>query len=196
MTADDRHPDDPDRSVSTLPGGLWSQPQPTVPDLGEVEPVQRLRIPAAMTYDYTPGLAQSRFLRGLADKKILGERCPVTGDVYVPPRGVSPVSGMPTTEQVEVGPHATVTSFCIVHIGFGVNAPPTPFVSALFLPDGAAVSLYGTVQEIPHDQVRIGMRVEPVWVDDAELTTSMENIRYWRPIDEPDVPAEQLKGHM
>ena len=53
-----------------------------------------------------------------------------------------------------------------MHIGFGVNAPPTPFVSALFLPDGAAVSLYGTVQEIPHDEVRIGMRVEPVWVDD------------------------------
>ena len=25
---------------------------------------------------------------------------------------------------------------------------------------------------------------------------SSENIRYWQPIDEPDVPAEQLKGHM
>ena len=36
----------------------------------------------------------------------------------------------------------------------------------------------------------------PVWVDDDQLTTSMENIKYWRPIDEPDVPAEQLKGHM
>ncbi len=168
-----------DRSVSTLPDGLWTQPVPSVPvELGD-DPVQRQVVPASMRYDYSPGLATSRFLRGLTEKRILGERCPETGDVYVPPRGVSPVSGLRTTEQVEVGPKATITSFCVVHIGFGVNAPPTPFVSALFLPD-----------------VRIGMRVEPVWVDDDQLTTSMENIRYWRPIDEPDVPAEQLKGHM
>mgnify|MGYP000863091553 CR=1 FL=1 len=185
-----------DRTISTLPEGLWSQPQPTEVDFGVDEPVQRLRMPAAMVYDYTPGLAQSRFLRGLQEKKLLGERCPSTGEVYVPPRGVSPVSGLPTTEQVEVGPKATITSFCVVHIGFGVNAPPTPFVSALFLPDGAAVSLYGTVGGIDYDKVRIGMRVEPVWVDDDQLTTSMENIVHWRPIDEPDVPAEQLKGHM
>ncbi|MEI2697072.1 MAG: OB-fold domain-containing protein [Microthrixaceae bacterium] len=188
--------DDADRSVSTLPDGLWTQPLPSGIDLGDVDAVQRLRMPAAMVYDYSPGLARTRFLRGLQEKRILGERCPETGDVYVPPTGVAPVSGLLTTEQVEVGPNATITSFCVVHIGFGVNAPPTPFVSALFLPDGAAVSLYGTVGEIDHDKVRIGMRVEPVWVDDDQLTTSMENIRYWRPIDEPDVPAEQLKGHM
>ncbi len=185
-----------DRSISVLPDDLWTQPQPTFPELGLDEPVQRLRVPAAMNYDYSPGLAQTRFLRGLQEKKLLGERCPTSGEVYIPPRGVSPTSGLPTTEQVEVGPKATITSFCVVHIGFGVNAPPTPFVSALFLPDGAAVSLYGTVGEIEYDKVRIGMRVEPVWVDDDQLTTSMENIKHWRPIDEPDVPAEQLKGHM
>ena len=185
-----------DRSISVLPDGLWTQPVADVPGGDGDDPVRRLTVPASMRYDYTPGLAQSRFLRGLAEKKILGERCPVTGDVYVPPRGVSPVSGLRTTEQVEVGPKATITSFCVVHIGFGVNAPPTPFVSALFLPDGAAVSLYGTMGEIAHDEVRIGMRVEPVWVEDDQLTTSMENIRYWRPIDEPDVPADELKGHM
>ena len=86
-----------DRSISTLPGGLWSQPQPTVPNTSVDEPVQRLRMPAAMVYDYTPGLAQTRFLRGLKEKKILGERCPTTGEVYVGSRGVSPVSGEGTS---------------------------------------------------------------------------------------------------
>lgn len=184
-----------DRSISEFPEGLWTQPAVTTPDL-TAEPVQRIRDLASMRYDYTPGLTQTRFLRGLEQKKIIGERAEGSTDVYVSHRGIDPVTGIPTVEQVEVGPHATITAFCVVHIGFGVNAPPTPFVSALFLADGAAVSLYGTVGEIPHDQVRIGMRVEPVWVDDSELTTSMENIKYWRPIDEPDVPAEQLKGHM
>jgi uncharacterized OB-fold protein len=183
-----------DRSVSTLPADLWTQPAITTPELGDAEAVQRIRIPAAMVYDYTPGLAPTRFLRGLADKKVFGEKCPVSGDVYVPPRGMSPTVGLPTTEQVEVGPHGSVAAFCVVHIGFGVNAPPTPFVSALVLLDGAAVSVYSTILEIPHDQVRTGMRVEPVWADDP--TPSFESILYFRPIDEPDVPADDLKGHL
>jgi uncharacterized OB-fold protein len=58
------------------------------------------------------------------------------------------------------------------------------------------VSVYGPIQEIDPSEVRIGMRVEAVWVDDDQLTTSFENIKWWRPIDEPDVPAEEMKGHM
>ena len=109
---------------------------------------------------------------------------------------MSPVVGLPTTEQVELPDRGTLAAFCIVHIGFGVNAPPTPFVSALVLIDGAAVSVYGTLLEIPIEEVRIGMRVQAVWAPEAELTTSFENIRYWKPLDEPDVSPELLKGHM
>lgn len=189
-------PADSDRTISAMPDGLWSQPDTTVPDGRADDPVQRIRVPANMVYDYMPGAAPTRFLRGLAEKRILGERAGADGDVYVPSRGMDPVAGLPTTDQVEVGPTATITTFCVVHIGFGENAPPTPFISALILPDGAEVSLYGTVLGIGHDDVRIGMRVRPVWAPDDELTTSFENIRHWEPIDEPDVPAEQLKGHM
>ncbi len=189
---------DADRTISPMPEGLWSMPQPIIPaPVDEVaEPVQRIRVPASMRYRYTPGTAPTRFLRGLVNKRILGERDPVNGDVYVPPRGMSPVVGLPTTEQVELPDHGSLAAFCVVHIGFGVNAPPTPFVSALVLLDGAATSVYGTLLEIPIDQVRIGMRVQAVWVPDDELTTSFENIRYWKPLDEPDVPAETLQGHM
>lgn len=186
-------------SYDTLPDGLWTQPEvdfTAVPALDGIEPIQRVRLPASISYDFIPGLAPTRFLRGLAQKKILGEKCPVSGDVYVPPRGVSPVAGLPTTEQVELPHKGSIASFCVVHIGFGTNAPPTPFCSALILLDGASVSVYGPIQEIEHDKVRIGMRVEPVWVDDADLSTSFESIKWWRPIDEPDVPAESLKGHM
>lgn len=186
---------DADRTISEMPEGLWSQPQPVVPHL-DGEPVQRIMVPATMVYDYTPGTAPTEFLNGLAHKKIYGARATPTSEIYVPSRGMDPVLGMPTTELVEVGPKGTITTFCVVHIGFGDNAPPTPFVSALVLPDGAAVSLYGTVLGIPHDEVRIGMRVQPVWAPPEEMTTSFENIRHWEPIDEPDVRAEQLKGHM
>lgn len=186
-------------TYDVLPDDLWTQPDIDVSGIAEldgVEPVQRVRLPASIVYDFVPGLAPTRFLRGLAEKKIYGEKSPESDDVYVPPRGVDPVSGRPTGEQVELPHKGSVASFCVVHIGFGTNAPPTPFCSALVLLDGAAVSVYGPIQEIPYDQVRIGMRVEPVWVDDADLAPSFESIKWWRPIDEPDVPAESLKGHM
>ena len=185
---------DDDRTIAMLPDGLWSQPAVSPVDGVEAEPVQRVRIPASVVYSYTPGLAPTRFLRGLQEKKILGERCPVSGDIYLPPRGMSPAVGLPTTEQVELPHTGTVAGFCVVHIGFGVNAPPTPFCSALVLVDGASVSVYGTIQEIPYDQVRTGMRVEAVWAD--QLETSFENIKWWRPIDEPDVDADEMKGHL
>ena len=58
-----------------IPEGLWSQPAidaSAIAELDGVEPIQRVRLPASITYDYIPGLAPTRFLRGLAQKKILG----------------------------------------------------------------------------------------------------------------------------
>ena len=52
--------------------------------------------PIRLDYDYTAGLAQSRFLKGLAQKKILGEKCPVCGKVYVGSRGSCPTDGVAT----------------------------------------------------------------------------------------------------
>jgi uncharacterized OB-fold protein len=185
-----------DRTITPMPEGLWAQPAVTVPDLDASEHVKRITVPANIVYSYTPGAAPTRFLRGLQEGKILGGRAAGGTDVYVPSRGMDPVMGRVTTESVEVGPNATITTFCVVHIGFGENAPTPPFVSALILPDGAAVSLYGTVLGIDHTEVRIGMRVRPVWVEESMRSSSFENITHWEPIDEPDVPAEQLKGHM
>ncbi len=185
-----------DRTISTMPGGLWSQPSVSVPDLGDGEAVQRITEPATLVYSYTPGRAPTRFLRGLAEGRILGGRAEGFDDVYPGSRGMDPVAARPTVETVEVGPNATITAFCVVHIGFGEKAPPTPFVSALILPDGAAASMYGTILGVSHEDVRIGMRVTAAWVPEEELGLTSENITHWEPIDEPDVPAEQLKGHM
>lgn len=177
-----------DPRIAPMPTDLWSQPaiDAEAVDLGDVEPVQRVRTPAKLVYDYTPGKATTRFLRAIEKKTLVGERCPETGKVYVPPRGMSPVAGLPTTEQVELSDHGTITSFCVVNLQFTGLAQEVPYVSALVLPDGADIAIYGLVQEIPFDQVRPGMRVEAVWVDDDQLTTSFENIKWWRPSGEPD----------
>ena len=68
-----------------------------------VEPVRAVRTPASLEYTYTAGAATTRFLRGISERKILGERAP-GGKVYVPSRGADPELGQPTSEQVELPP--------------------------------------------------------------------------------------------
>ena len=126
----------------------------------------------------------------LADKRILGERAP-GGKVNVPPRGADPQLGVPTSEPVELGHTGTVTSFCVVNVQFYGQVMEIPYVSALILLDGADLPLMHLIQECPTDDVRIGMRLEAVWVDEADRRPNLDSIKYFRPIDEPDVEVRQ-----
>src|SRR5881398_3360827 len=74
--------------------------------------------PLKLDYDYTAGLAQSRFLKGLAQGKIIGEKCPVCGKVYVGSRGSCPTDGVPTEGEIEVPAKGTLTTFCVVNVQF------------------------------------------------------------------------------
>jgi uncharacterized OB-fold protein len=162
--------------------------------LRDVEPVRSVRTPADLRFRYTPGRAGSRFLRGLAEGRILGERCSVCGKVYVPPRGACPTDGVPTSEQVDLAHTGTVTSFCVVNVQFYGQAMEVPYVSALVLLDGADLPIMHLVQECPAADVRIGMRVEAVWVPPDELAATLESIKWFRPTGEPDadvhIPGE------
>ncbi len=164
--------------------------------LAGVEPVRVIDTPARLDYRFTAGEATSRFLRGVARKKLLGERCPVCRKVYVPPRGSCPTDGVPTAEQVELAHTGTVTTFCVVNLQFYGQALEVPYVCATVLVDGADIGLFGLIQEIPFEEVRMGMRVEAVWVDDDELTHDLASIKWWRPTGEPDADYETYKHHL
>ena len=45
------------------------------------------------TTTLSSGRHMAAYLRAMKEKRILGERCPATGQVFVPPRGVTPTSG-------------------------------------------------------------------------------------------------------
>lgn len=161
-----------------------------------VEPVRSIETPARLDYRFTAGQATTRFLRGIAGKRLLGERCPACGKVYVPPRGSCPTDGVPTAEQVELPHTGTVTTFCVVNLQFYGQAMEVPYVCATVLVDGADIGLFGLVQEIPFEEVRMGLRVEAVWVDDDELAPTFTSVRWWRPTGEPDAAYESFREHV
>ncbi|MEY2456524.1 MAG: uncharacterized protein QOJ67_870 [Acidimicrobiaceae bacterium] len=168
----------------------------TLPEsLRDVEQVRSVRTPAELRYQYTAGKATTRFLRGLADKKILGEACPVCHKVYVPSRGSCPTHGVPTTTAVDLVHKGTVTSFCIVNVQFYGQGMQVPYTSALILLDGSDLPIMHLLQEVEVADVHIGMRVEAVWVDDVDLGPTLESIRYFRPNGEADAEVHQPGEH-
>ncbi|MFE0434264.1 Zn-ribbon domain-containing OB-fold protein [Streptomyces nigra] len=144
------------------------------------DPVTGIVAPARLDYTYTPGRAQTAHLDALAERRIVGERCPSCRKVYVPPRGACPTCGVATSERVEVGPRGTVTTFCIVNIKARGLDIEVPYVYAHIALDGADLALHGRIGGIPYDRVRMGLRVEPVWTEGARHPD------HYRPTGEPD----------
>ena len=162
--------------------------------LAGAEAVTSVCTPVRLSYTYTPGRALSRYLRAMATKRILGERCGVTGQVFVPPRGVSPLAGAATSDVVELAHAGYVESFNITRVP--IERRPDlkpPYCSAWIVLDGASVSFLGLVINIAPEEVRIGMRVRAVWKPDEELETSAANILGWEPTGEPDEVIEDYE---
>ncbi|MEZ5169883.1 MAG: OB-fold domain-containing protein [Acidimicrobiia bacterium] len=154
--------------------------------------VERVAVPIRLEYDISAGKAPGRFLRGLAQRRLVGERAADSDEVYVPPRGSDPKTGRPTEIEVEVGPRGTVTTFCIVNIpGLSALAPEIPYVCAQIVLDGASLAFFGLIGECEAEDVRMGMRVEVVWAD--EVSADQRSIRYFRPTGEADADYDDYK---
>jgi uncharacterized OB-fold protein len=162
----------------------------------EQGPVKSIITPVRLEYNYTPGVASSRFLKAIAEKRLVGQRCPETGRVYIPPRGSSPTHGVPTVEEVEVADKGTVVSYCIVRVPSANIEVELPYVAANVLLDGADIAFQALLRDVDLDTMRMGLRVQAVWVEDAELSTTFENIKWFVPIDEPDTPFDDFKEHL
>ncbi|MDX2529841.1 Zn-ribbon domain-containing OB-fold protein [Streptomyces europaeiscabiei] len=151
------------------------------------DPVTGIVAPARLDYTYSPGRAQTGYINALGGRRTVGERCPSCRKVYVPPRGACPTCGVATAEQVEVGPGGTVTTFCIVNIKAKNLDIEVPYVYAHIALDGAGLALHGRIAGIPYDQVRMGLRVEPVWTEGARYPD------HYRPTGEPDADYDTFK---
>jgi uncharacterized OB-fold protein len=63
-------------------------------------------------------------------------------------------------------------------------------VSATIQLDGADIGFYHLIQEVPYDQIHIGMRVEAVWKPKEEWGPTTESIAYFRPVP----PRSEAEG--
>ncbi|GJM38881.1 MAG: hypothetical protein DHS20C19_22480 [Acidimicrobiales bacterium] len=185
--------------------GEDAPPAPAVDDeAGDVEIMEHL-IGVRISEPLLPH--RVRFLEGLLEHKILGQRSPADGKVHVPSRGYDAINRVPMldAEYVEVADRGTVTSFTeITPIQYHGQTETEPYIRCSVLLDGADTTIGGVdVRDISVDEFRIGMRLQMVWRDDISFDDpdnrgfglSEEVYERWEPSGEPDVDPELVKEH-
>ncbi|NPC96257.1 Zn-ribbon domain-containing OB-fold protein [Nocardioides sp. zg-DK7169] len=178
--------------AGTAGGSDRTQPEPRAVE----DPVTGVITPVALDYVYAASPEESAFYRGLAEGRIVAQRCPTCDKVYVPPRPACPDDGTPTTDEVELAQTGTVTTFCIVNVPFLGQRIKPPYVSAYVLLDGADIAFLHLILDIPAEEVRMGMRVKAVWKPREEWGTTIENISHFAPTGEPDAAYETYRHHL
>jgi uncharacterized protein len=156
----------------------------------DAAPVTMTITPVRLRYEHTASPGESAYLRGLAAGRLIGQRCPACGRVYVPSRGVCPADGVPADEVVELPDIGTVTTFSIVNVGYPGQQVTLPYVAAAVLLDGADIAFQHLILGCEPSEVHLGMRVRAVWRPRSEWDTDAGNISHFGPAGEPDAPYE------
>jgi hypothetical protein len=162
----------------------------------QTEDVTKIVTPISVDYMYTPGKSATNSLRGIEQGKLIGMSCSKCERVYFPARGSCARCGAELDKPVEVRDTGTVTTFCVVRVPSQNITVELPYCVAHILLDGADIPFFFLIQECDFDQVRMGMRVQAVWKDPSDFGITFENIRYFKPLDEPDVPYDDFKEHL
>jgi uncharacterized OB-fold protein len=171
-------------------------PPVAAPADGPAEPVTMITAPVHLTVRHTVSPGEDVHFRGLAEGKLIGQRCPLCRKVYVPSRGACPTCGVLTRDNVELPDRGTVTTFCIVNVPFLGQRITPPYVAAYILLDGADIAFLHLVLGCRPDEVRMGMRVRAVWRPRSEWGTTTRNIDHFRPTGEQDAPFESYANHL
>lgn len=154
--------------------------------------VEQMKAPTSIAYTVHAGDTTAAFLVSLMEGRIVGRRCGVCHKVYVPARSVCPTCAAACEEQVPVASKGTVTAFSVVRIPFEGQRLDPPYACAHVLLDGSDVPLLHLVGGCSVDVVRVGMRVQAVWLDPPE--PSLTSVRWFEPIDEADVVVPEPTG--
>lgn len=176
--------------------GSKPQPKPAA-KTDEVDPIEILRIPVELDYTYSAGQSASRLLRGLAEGRLIGQRCPVDGKVYFPSRGSCAKHAVPLSgDPVELADRGTLVTFSVNRVPSENIKLELPYAAIQVVLDGADTTFFHVLGECDIEDVRMGMRVQAVWRPQEEWDQSVGNILYFKPLDEADADFESYKEHI
>ncbi|SHK71273.1 hypothetical protein SAMN02745216_03955 [Desulfatibacillum alkenivorans DSM 16219] len=133
--------------------------------------------------NYFAGKMGSKFYVALRDsKEILGVRCKTCSKVLWPPRETCGRCFSLLTEDdlVKIGPGGSVVSFTRVHYSEPIHPDvDAPLVYAVIQLDGADSGMTHLIGGVDPEQIEIGMRVTPVFIENRN--GNILDIVYFKP---------------
>lgn len=118
------------------------------------------------TYTRSTGPVVGRFLTGLKNRKIFGNRAS-DGRVIVPPMEYDPDTAAELRNFVEVGQQGEIVSFAWVKEPREAHPLQQPFAWAMIRLDGADIPMIHCVAAKSEDEVATGARVQAVWAEET-----------------------------
>lgn len=142
----------------------------------------------SLNLDYSAplGIYYGKFMEGLKEKKLFGNKCKKCGRLYVPVRPFCDICCEEAGEPFEVDPVGEIISYTVYCIKTH-NLPDPPFAQGAIKIDGAAnafLHFIGGIEFVNEEdlqgKIKIGMKVKPVWAE--ERKGDILDIKYFTPI--------------
>lgn len=134
-------------------------------------------------YIYTLGKAGERFFKEIKNNgRIMGVKCPCCNVVYVPARMYCEKCFTRLEKWIDVGKRGTVYTFTVATININGEKLEKPTIFALIKFKGTCGGLIHKIEEIEPEKVKIGMNVEAVLKPIPERKASINDIKYFKPV--------------
>ena len=147
-----------------------------------------LIVPLDVRYKWSAGPHLQKFLLGLKEGKMIGNKCPKCGHALIPPVPVCAKCHVEMGDFMEFSHQGTVISYSLVvdpifDSGAG-DWRPTPYAIASIAVDGEPdATFFHKLEETDPEKIKIGMRVKAVFRPKEERKGRIEDILFLRKIE-------------
>ena len=157
----------------------------------------------SLDYERPPTLAARQYAEGIAQRQIVGHRCPKCERIYTPPRGYCPICVIATgsEHQVTLADHGTLVTYTALNPDALHQQGGKSTLRASVRLDDTRITLQGDALNVTQEEIRVGMKMRAVWAElskeDAAAGASMgwgvPGIVGWEPTGEPDASPEDVQ---
>ena len=151
----------------------------------ESEIIQVQPLPFTANFGWSTGSQMQRFIRELAEKRLLGAKCPECGYTYVPPRSRCGkcYAGIGEEDLIPLSGKGTLVSYTTAHVrldgqGEFQDLEKPEIIGAIRL-DNTDSTIFMPLEGIEAQDMAVGLKVEVQWRD--ETKGELADIACFRP---------------
>lgn len=139
-----------------------------------------------LAYNWDDGPAIGRYREELKNGRIIARRCNKCRRIMLPPRMFCELCWCPTDEWVFVQDTGMVNTFSLCQVNWDASRLPKgtpPHMPSVIEIDGASpgMGILHLLGEVEPADVKIGMKVQAVWLPPEERTGAITDIKYFKP---------------